>query len=126
MSQVSVSIAGKVYRMGCNDGEEGHLSALAARLDRDMDRLRREFGVVGEQRLMVMAALKVLDALSDAEATVRRLEAEAASARSAEAAVLRRLQSLDADWADRVNKVADALESAAGRLAAIEGPVAGS
>ena len=36
MAQVSVTINGKIYRMACEDGQEGHLQGLAQRLD-DME-----------------------------------------------------------------------------------------
>ena len=57
MAQISVSIAGRPYRMACDDGQEEHLRTLAARLDLKMAELRVHFGEIGDQRITVMAAL---------------------------------------------------------------------
>lgn len=119
MSQVSVSIGGKIYRMACDDGQETHLEKLAGRLDQEVERLRREFGVVGEQRLMVMAAIKALDALSEAEVRAGRLEAEAGRLRASEASVQARITALDVDFANRVNEMATAVEAVASRFATL-------
>lgn len=118
MSQVSVTIGGKLYRMACDDGQEGHLAELATKLDSEIERFRRDFGVVGEQRLTVMAAIKALDALFEAEARIGRLEGELAAHRAADAGTEGQLQARDAELAARIHAVAAAVELAAGRLAA--------
>ena len=78
MPQVTVTIAGKTYRMACDEGQEAHLEALAARFDRTMGQLRDAFGTIGDQRLTVMTGIMVMDELVDAEARVKALEAKAA------------------------------------------------
>ena len=90
MPQVVVTIAGKTYRMACDEGQESHLEALAERLDRTMRQLRDAFGTIGEQRLTVMTAIMVMDELVDAETRLadltQRLESETPAAES-EAAI---------------------------------------
>lgn len=76
MAQVSVRIAGRVYRMACADGEEEHLTGLAARLDGRIDELRGSFGEIGDGRITVMAALTIADQLGEAERRIAALEAE--------------------------------------------------
>jgi len=61
MSQVSVSIDGKMFRMACEDGQEAHLEALAAHLDGRIGEMRKAFGEIGDLRLVVMAAITVTD-----------------------------------------------------------------
>ena len=73
MPQVVVTIAGKTYRMACDEGQEAHLEALAERFDRAMSRLRDAFGTIGDQRLTVMTAIMVMDELVDAEAKIAEL-----------------------------------------------------
>ena len=51
MSQVTVTIAGKTYRMACDDGQEEHLYGLASRLDAIINEIRGVFGEIGDQRL---------------------------------------------------------------------------
>lgn len=66
MPQVTVTIAGRVYRMACGENEEAHLEGLAADLDQRITDLRKGFGEIGDMRLHVMAALSVADELYEA------------------------------------------------------------
>ena len=113
MAQVVVTIAGRTYRMSCEDGQEAHIEALAAEIDGKMSSLRGNFGEIGDQRLVVMAALTIADELSEARRKIgdleqerQRLLAEAGDARQGrdarEAFVT---QTLDTA-ADRIEKVA--------------------
>lgn len=76
MPQVAVTIAGRVYRMACGEGEEARLEALGRRLDARIDELRGDFGEIGDQRITVMAALTMADDLAEAERRIASLEAE--------------------------------------------------
>jgi cell division protein ZapA len=78
MSQVSVTINGRQFRMSCEDGQEGHLMNLARELDVRIDGLRTKFGEIGDTRLTVMAALTIADALSETAQRIKRLEEEIA------------------------------------------------
>jgi cell division protein ZapA len=117
LSQVSVTIGGKVFRMACDDGQEDRLVGLAARLDQEIERLRGEFGAVGDQRLTVMAGITMIDALSEAERRIGRLETEIASLEAAKADAARRLDLVEADMARAIEAAAEAIESASQRLA---------
>ena len=57
MAQVSLQINGYGYFLACGDGEEDHLLALAADLDRRIDDIKAATGPSGEARLLLMAAL---------------------------------------------------------------------
>ena len=65
MAQVSLQINGYGYMLGCADGEEDHLHALAADLDRRIDDIKASTGPSGEARLLLMAALMLSDELHD-------------------------------------------------------------
>jgi cell division protein ZapA len=65
MAQVSLQINGYGYILGCADGEEGHLRALATDLDRRIDEIKASTGPSGEARLLLMAALVLSDELHD-------------------------------------------------------------
>ena len=56
MPHVSVTIAGRAYRMACDEGQEEHLLGLGRFLDDKIDELRDAFGEIGDMRLAVMAA----------------------------------------------------------------------
>lgn len=76
MALVNATIAGRQFRLACEDGQEEHLSALAKDIDTRIIDLRRKFGEIGDTRLTVMAALMVADDLSEAHRRIRRLEEE--------------------------------------------------
>jgi cell division protein ZapA len=76
MAQVNATIAGRQFRLACEDGQEEHLVALAKDVDTRIIDLRRKFGEIGDTRLTVMAALMVADDLSEANRRIRRLEEE--------------------------------------------------
>jgi cell division protein ZapA len=65
MAQVSLQINGYGYILGCADGEEAHLRALAADLDRRIDEIKASTGPTGEARMLLMAALVLSDELHD-------------------------------------------------------------
>ncbi len=78
MADVLVEIDGKKYRMACEDGQEEHLLALADRFNRTVLELKGDFGQVGDNRLVVMAAIAVLDELGEAEKRIEALKADIA------------------------------------------------
>ena len=76
MGQVTVTIADKVYRIACNDGQEEHLYKLAAELDRKIAEMRSAFGEIGDNRLTVMAAITFMDDREDLKRRLAELESE--------------------------------------------------
>src|SRR3989442_11315602 len=76
MAHVTVTINDRQYRMACEDGQEGHLTRLATDLNQRVEQLRGSFGEIGDNRLLVMAALTVSDELSEAMKRIGRLEGE--------------------------------------------------
>lgn len=73
MSQVTVNVNGRSYRFDCGDGEEARLHELATYVKERIDMLTREYGHVGAERLMLMAALLITDELWDARAAVNEM-----------------------------------------------------
>lgn len=76
MAQVVVTIDGKAYRMACEEGQESHLEGLADNFDRYVGHLKSQFGEIGDLRVTVMAAIMVMDELSDAQRRIGDLEHE--------------------------------------------------
>ena len=66
MGQVSITLNGRTYRLRCGDGEESRLLQLSGHVRDKIERLAAEFGQVGDDRLMVMAALLITDELFEA------------------------------------------------------------
>jgi cell division protein ZapA len=74
MSEVTIDVAGRTYRLGCGEGEEEHLTGLGAMLDTDARGLLRQFGQMPEGRLLLMTALMIADRLAEAEDKVYQIE----------------------------------------------------
>lgn len=74
MGQVTVKLNGKTYHLRCGDGEEGRLQALAAHVSGRLETLTAEFGQVGDERLMLMAALLTADELLETRDRLAELE----------------------------------------------------
>lgn len=116
MPEVTVEVAGKSYRLGCGEGEEQHLLALAARVDGEAARLGGSLGQVSEGRLMLMSALMLADRLSETEAALQAAERRAAKGQQEardllggehESAMASSIDSL----AERVESLADRIET---------------
>jgi len=93
MGQVTVTVNGRTYRLRCGEGEEERLIALATHVSQRIEGLAAEFGQVGDERLLLMAALLIADELWDTRDQLALLQAKpaqtphAASLRSGPAAV---------------------------------------
>jgi len=93
MAEINVDICGRRYPVACEDGQEGHLAQLAARLDRYAKSFDPQQSGISEAQLLLMTALMVADELSETEdevSTLKRqavdLKARAAAAEKAPAA----------------------------------------
>ena len=53
MAQVNATIAGRQFRLACEDGQEEQLQTLAHDIDQRIIDLRRKFGEIGDTRLTV-------------------------------------------------------------------------
>jgi cell division protein ZapA len=66
MALVNVMVNGRAYTIACDDGEEDHLRELAAHVDSKVKELLTSVGQVGDQRLLLMAAVLITDELFEA------------------------------------------------------------
>jgi cell division protein ZapA len=111
MSQVSVTINGRQFRMACEDGQEGHLMNLARELDDRITRLRSKFGEIGDTRLTVMAAITVADELTEAGQRIKRLEEELAALQNNQLAISDRNRAAQAAIAAALGRAAERVEN---------------
>lgn len=110
MAHVTVTIAGRAYRMACDDGQEEHLARLAQEVDARIDQLRSAFGEIGDQRLSVMSAITIADELAEAKRRIRALEQDLDSQRAARNATLERMEQAEHAMASAVAAAAERLE----------------
>ena len=76
MSEVTIEINGRKYRMACEDGQESQLVQVGERFDNFVATFKNEFGEIGDNRLIVMAGIAAVDALFEAEETIEKLKRE--------------------------------------------------
>ena len=65
MASIEVEIAGRRYTVACRDGEEEHLEALAALVDRRAKDAAAALGSLSETRQLLFASLLLADDLND-------------------------------------------------------------
>lgn len=78
MPELSVIVNGRSYAIVCGDGQEQHVTALAADIDRRIRQLVAILGQAGEARLLLMAGLLISDELEEAKAQLAEGVPEAA------------------------------------------------
>jgi cell division protein ZapA len=116
MSQVSVTINGRQFRMACEDGQEGHLMNLARDLDSRIEGLRAKFGEIGDTRLTVMAALTIADLLAETAARIKRLEEQLTALHDAQEEAAERASASQAAIAAALNAAAERIENVTVKL----------
>jgi cell division protein ZapA len=116
MPQVTVTINGRQFRMGCEEGEEEHLLRLAEDLDNRISRLRTRFGEIGDTRLTVMAALTLADELAETRDKLQRVEPELAALRDASVVSADRSQATQEAVVAALNSAAERIETITKRL----------
>lgn len=113
MGKVSVTINGRAFTIGCEEGQEAYLRDLARHLDGHIRDLSGQVGQIGDLRLLLMASLVVADERREA---VRRTEALEAEIETLKAADKGRSDSAKSDrdrLAQSLNRAAERLEALA-------------
>lgn len=95
---VTVTVLGRSYEIGCDEGQEDTVRARASEVDRRANEVMSAVGHVEHGRLMVMVALVLADELAEIRSQVKRLQdgegpADAALAAGLEA-LTRRLDAI--------------------------------
>jgi cell division protein ZapA len=116
MATVNATIAGRQFRLACEDGQEDHLTALAQNIDERIAELRKKFGEIGDTRLTVMAALMVSDELAEAARKIRRLEEEVLGLQDARVVSSDRAKAASDAVAGAFNSAAERLEGITKKL----------
>lgn len=74
MAQMTVRINGYNYTVGCEDGQEAHLRAMAEEVDHRIASIKAAGGQSGEARLLVLAALLLADEVHDLKLDLARAQ----------------------------------------------------
>ena len=116
MAQVNATIAGRQFRLACEDGQEEHLQSLAKDIDQRIIDLRRKFGEIGDTRLTVMAALMLADQLVEATQKMRRLDEEIAALQDARLVAADRAKAASDAVVGAFNSAAERIEGITKKL----------
>jgi cell division protein ZapA len=117
MGQVTVTIADKVYRIACDDGQEEHLARLATELDGRIGEMRQTFGEIGDRRLTVMAAIAFLDQREELRDKLARLEQELEALRRQGGDLVDEIDRTEHEIAAAMNEAAERIEGVTRELA---------
>jgi cell division protein ZapA len=118
MPLVNVMVNGRAYTIACDDGEEEHLKALAGEVDAKVKELLGSVGQVGDQRLILMAALLLADELHGATDQLAAARQELSAARSSTTDVTGRLAEAESIAAEALENAVKRLETLAAKLKA--------
>ena len=106
MATVEIEVGSRSYPVSCRDGEEPHLRALAALVDRKAKDAAAAVGSMGEARQLLFASLLLADELKEARAAATVVPPAPAPA----------APELDSRVADAREELAERMELLAARL----------
>ena len=61
MANVNITFNGKEFLLSCDDGQEEHLVELSEQLNNKFDNLKSQLGNIGENKLLLITSIKVMD-----------------------------------------------------------------
>ena len=61
MANVNIKFNGKEYLLSCEDGQEEHLEELSLNLNKKFNDLKFNLGNIGENKLLLISSIKVMD-----------------------------------------------------------------
>ena len=65
MANVNIKFNGKDYLLACDDGQEDNLKEVSAYLNKKFDELKSSLGNIGENKLLLISSIKVVDEYFD-------------------------------------------------------------
>lgn len=117
MPLVNVMVNSRAYTIACDEGEEAHLQMLAEQVDAKVRELLGSVGQVGEQRLLLMAALLLADEHHDVSERLDLRTKEMGELAGSHSEMSEKLDNYEARAAELLEAAAKELEDVAVRLA---------
>ena len=107
MGQVTIRVNGYGHTIGCKDGEEAHVLELASQIEAKTRMIRGMGGQFSEARMLLHVCLLLADEAGDLRAEMARM-ASGGGGRAGAAS--------DPFLAERLTRIAERVESLAGRI----------
>ena len=106
MANVSIKFNGKEFLLSCEDGQEEHLENLLIQINKKFNNLKNELGNLGENKLLLITAVKVMDEYYETRKKVEQKKNELKELSDK----FKELKSLIYDYRDRKEKEIQELE----------------
>ena len=97
MANVSIKFNGKEFLLSCDDGQEEHLEELLIQINQKFNDLKNNLGNLGENKLLLITAVKVMDEYYETKKSVEQKKKELNDL----SAKFRELKSLIYDYKDK-------------------------
>ena len=97
MANVSIKFNGKEFLLSCEDGQEDHLEELLIQINQKFNELKNDLGNLGESKLLLITAVKVMDEYHETKKKVEQKKDELKQLSNK----FRELKSLIYDYRDR-------------------------
>ena len=76
MANVSIKFNGKDFLLACEDGQEEHLEELLIKINQKFNELKNNLGNLGENKLLLITAVKVMDEYYETKKKVEQKKIE--------------------------------------------------
>ena len=76
MANVSIKFNGKEFLLSCDDGQEEHLEELLIQINQKFNDLKNNLGNLGENKLLLITAVKVMDEYYETKKKVEQKKTE--------------------------------------------------
>ena len=76
MANVSIKFNGKEFLLSCDDGQEEHLEELLIQINQKFNELKNNLGNLGENKLLLITAVKVMDEYHETKKKVEQQKKE--------------------------------------------------
>lgn len=113
MSKVTISLNGRAFTIGCEEGQQAYLRELAGHLDGHVRELSEKVGQIGDVRLLLMASLIVADEMREAQGRASALVEEMSDLKGRLSQAEARMRAERARAAEAVTRAAEHLEALA-------------
>lgn len=109
MSDVTLTINRRPYKVACEDGQEDHLRSLGRLVEERVGELVESMGQIGDQRLLVMASLLFADEANGARDALKEAQDKADALGAGKKAEDEAAGAIE-DLASRIEALASAIE----------------
>jgi len=76
MANVKIKFNGKEFLLSCDDGQEEHLEELLIQINQKFNDLKNNLGNLGENKLLLITAVKVMDEYHETKKNVEKKKTE--------------------------------------------------